>query len=67
MTHFNVEVGHEAPPFIVRATRLAGGRAQAKKNLLTHALFLPVLPAFVRNDAYSPSIMASWGHSLLQA
>lgn len=44
---------------IIRATRLAGGRAQAK-NLLTHALCRPVLPAFVRNGAYSPSIMASW-------
>lgn len=37
----------------------------SQKNLLTHALCRPVLPDFVRNEAYSPSIMASWGHRLL--
>lgn len=64
MINFYVKVGHEEIPFIIGATRLTGGRAQAK-NLLTHALCRPLLSAFVRNEACSLSIRASWDHRLL--
>ena len=36
-------------------------KPKKKNNLLTHALCRPVLPAFVRNEAYSSSVMASRG------
>lgn len=57
------KMGHNEIPPIIRASRLDVGRAQAK-NLLTHALWQPLLPAFVRNEAYSAYITLSWTYGL---